>query len=410
MQVYLVGGAVRDRLLGLPVRERDWVVVGARTTDLDALGYRRVGRDFPVYLHPQTNEEYALARTERKTAPGYRGFTVHADPTVTLEEDLQRRDLTINAMAEDRDGNILDPVGGRAHLEARVLHHVSDAFREDPVRLLRVARFAARFHHLGFRVAPGTRALMAAMVRNGEVSALVAERVWQETERALAEPDPSVYFEVLRDCGALAVVFPEVEALFGVPQPARWHPEIDTGLHVMLALDHAARRGFSTEVRFAVLVHDLGKGTTPPEQLPSHPGHEERSVALLQELCQRLAVPNRCRDLAIAVARHHGVCHRALELRPVTLLRLLESLDAFRASARVVPFLDACEADARGRTGLEDQPYPQRSLVEAVWQAARSVDTRSVAAPGLTGEALGEAIRKARLAAVAAVRGDFKPD
>jgi tRNA nucleotidyltransferase (CCA-adding enzyme) len=414
MQTYLVGGAVRDQLLGLPVRERDWVVVGATPGELEKLGYRRVGRDFPVYLHPESSEEYALARTERKTGPGYRGFEVQADPSVTLEEDLQRRDLTINAMAQTADGRIIDPAGGRAHLEARLLHHVSDAFREDPVRILRVARFAARLHDLGFRVAPATQALMRAMVGAGEAAALVPERVWQETASALAEPRPDVFIQVLRDCGALAVVFPEVDALYGVPQPANWHPEIDTGVHVGLALRQAARLSFSTEVRFAVLVHDLGKGTTPQAEWPRHVGHEERSVELVRALCQRLAVPNRFRDLGLAVARNHGLCHRALELRPVTLLKLLESLDAFRRGERVTDFLDACEADARGRTGLEDQPYPQRDLVLAAWRAALAVDTRAIAAPGgagegLNGEKLGEAIRNARLAAVAAAREEFSP-
>jgi tRNA nucleotidyltransferase (CCA-adding enzyme) len=409
MQIYLVGGAVRDQLLGLPVRERDWVVVGATPAQLESLGYRRVGRTFPVYLHPETNEEYALARTERKTGPGYRGFEVHADPSVTLEEDLQRRDLTINAIAQTSAGELVDPAGGRAHLQARLLHHVSDAFREDPVRILRVARFAARFHHLGFRVAPATVELMRAMVAGGEVAALVAERVWQETVSALAEPRPDIYVQVLRDCGALKVVFPEIDALFGVPQPPQWHPEIDTGVHVLLCLRVAARLAFSTEVRFAVLVHDLGKGTTPKAELPRHVGHEQRSVDLVAALCQRLAVPNRFRDLALAVARHHGLCHRALELRPVTILELLESLDAFRRGNRVTEFLDACEADARGRTGLEEQPYPQRELVLSAWQAALAVDTRAVTAPGgagdgLSGEALGAAIRNARLAAVVAAR------
>jgi len=405
MQIYLVGGAVRDQLLGLPVRERDWVVVGATPDQLEALGYRRVGRDFPVYLHPDTHEEYALARTERKTGPGYRGFEVHADPSVTLEEDLQRRDLTINAIAQTADGEVLDPAGGQAHLKARLLHHISDAFREDPVRILRVARFAARFHELGFRVAPATLDLMRAMVAGGEVATLVPERVWQETASALAEQRPDVYIQVLRDCGALKVVFPEVDALFGVPQPPQWHPEIDTGVHVLLCLREAARRSFSTEVRFAVLVHDLGKGTTPRAELPRHVGHEQRSVELVLELCQRLAVPNRFRDLAVAVARNHGLCHRALELRPLTILNLLESLDAFRRGHRVPEFLDACEADARGRTGLEERPYPQRELVFSAWEAALAVDTRAVAGSGgagnsLTGEALGEAIRRARLAAV----------
>jgi tRNA nucleotidyltransferase (CCA-adding enzyme) len=412
MQTYLVGGAVRDRLLGLPVRERDWVVVGATARDLEAVGYRRVGRDFPVFLHPTTGEEYALARTERKTGPGYRGFEVQADASVTLEQDLRRRDLTINAMAEDESGQLLDPVGGRQHLDARLLHHVSDAFREDPVRILRVARFAARFHPLGFRVAPATLALMREMVRAGEAAALVPERVWQETASALAEANSDVYVQVLRDCGALAVIFPEVDALFGVPQPPRWHPEIDTGLHVLLCLREAARRGFSPEVRFAVLMHDLGKGTTPKADLPRHVGHEERGAELVLGLCRRLAVPNRFRDLAVAVTRHHGLCHRALELRPVTLLKLLEGLDAFRRGNRVSDFLDACESDAAGRTGREDEPYPQRQLVHTAWQAALSVDARAVGAAGgggegLTGEALGEAIRQARLAAVTAARDTF---
>ncbi len=412
MQIYLVGGAVRDQLLGLPVKERDWVVVGATPDELEALGYRRVGRDFPVYLHPDTSEEYALARTERKTAPGYRGFEVQADPSVTLEEDLQRRDLTINAIAQTAGGELLDPVGGQAHLQARLLHHVSDAFREDPVRVLRVARFAARFNPLGFQVAPATLALMRSMVQAGEVASLVPERVWQETASALAEPRPDVYLQVLRDCGALAVIFPEVDALFGVPQPAKWHPEIDTGVHVLLALEEAARRSFSTEVRFAVLMHDLGKGTTPKAELPRHTGHEQRGVELVIDLCQRLAVPNRFRDLAVAVARNHGLCHRALELRPATLLTLLESLDAFRRGHRVTEFLDACEADARGRTGLADQPYPQRDLLLAAWQAALAVDTSAVVGPGgtgegLRGEAIGEAIRQARLVAVSAARKQF---
>lgn len=407
MQFYLVGGAVRDQLLGLPVRERDWVVVGATPAELEALRYRRVGRDFPVYLHPDTNEEYALARTERKTGPGYRGFEVRADSSVTLEEDLQRRDLTINAMAQTADGEVIDPTGGQAHLEARLLHHVADAFREDPVRILRVARFAARFHGLGFKVAPATIDLMKSMVAAGEVSTLVPERVWQETASALGGPRPDVYIQVLRDCGALGVIFPEIDALFGVPQPARWHPEIDTGVHVLLALREAASRSFSSEVRFAVLVHDLGKGTTPAADLPSHTGHEKRSVELVLDLCQRLAAPNRFRDLAVAVARNHGLCHRAMELRPATLLSLLESLDAFRRGDRVTEFLDACEADARGRTGLETQPYPQRELVAAAWQAAMAVDTRTIAGAGLSGEAIGEAIRTARLAAVTAARKQY---
>jgi tRNA nucleotidyltransferase (CCA-adding enzyme) len=407
MQIYLVGGAVRDRLLGLPVRERDWVVVGATPAEMEAQGYRRVGRSFPVYLHPTTHEEYALARTELKTGPGYHGFDVRSDPSVTLEDDLQRRDLTINAIAEDPSGALIDPAGGQIHLRERLLHHVSDAFREDPVRILRVARFAARFHGLGFRVADATRQLMREMVEAGEVAALVPERVWQETGSALGESRPDIYFEVLHDCGALAVVFPEVAALFGVPQPEKWHPEIDTGRHILLALAQSARLGHTPEVRFAVLVHDLGKGTTPKAELPRHFGHEERGVALVRQLCDRLAIPNRFRDLAIAVTRHHGNCHRALELKPATILALLESLDAFRKVNRLEPFLDACEADARGRTGLESMPYPQRELLFSVWQAARSVDTATVASRGLAGEALGAAIRQARLEACIGARARF---
>ena len=410
MQIYLVGGAVRDRLLGLPVRERDWVVVGATPAELEAQGYRRVGRSFPVYLHPVTHEEYALARTELKTGPGYHGFDVRSDPSVTLEEDLQRRDLTINAIAEDSFGTLIDPAGGQTHLRERLLHHVSAAFREDPVRILRVARFAARFHDLGFRVADATLHLMREMVAAGEVAALVPERVWQETESALGESRPDIYFQVLHDCGALAVVFPEVAALFGVPQPEKWHPEIDTGRHILLALRESARLGHEREVRFAVLVHDLGKGTTPKSELPRHLGHEQRCIALVEQLCDRLAIPNRFRDLAIAVTRQHGNCHRALELKPATLLSLLESLDAFRRADRVEPFLDACEADARGRTGLETRPYPQRELIHAVWQAARSVDTATIARQGLAGEALGAAIRQARLDACAAARARFMAD
>ena len=401
MQTYLVGGAVRDRLLGLPVRERDWVVVGGTPAELEALGYRRVGASFPVYLHPDSGEEYALARTETKTAPGYRGFAVHAEPDVTLEEDLRRRDLTINAMAEDGEGRVVDPYGGRRDIDARLLRHVSDAFREDPVRILRVARFAARFHALGFRVAPETLALMREMVAAGEANVLVPERVWQETESALGEPRPDVFLAVLRDCGALAVVFPEVEALFGVPQPADWHPEVDTGVHLLMAMEQAARLGATPEARFAVLVHDLGKGTTPQEEWPSHKGHEERSVALTLALCQRLGVPNRYRELGVAVARFHGLCHLALVLRPGTILDLLEGVDAFRRGVRFEDFLAACEADARGRLGREQEPYPQAALLRSALAAASGVDAAALAAQGLGGEALREALRQARTQAIA---------
>ena len=404
MQVYLVGGAVRDQLLGLPARERDWVVVGATPEALEQQGYQRVGREFPVFLHPQTREEYALARTERKTGPGYRGFAVHAEPDVTLEQDLERRDLTINAIARDDDGTFIDPYGGRQDLADRILRHVSEAFREDPVRVLRVARFAARFHNLGFRVAPATLALMRAMVADGECDALVPERVWRETESALGETRPDVFFRVLRECGALQVIYPELDALFGVPQPPRWHPEIDTGEHVMLVLQQAARLSDSTAVRFAAAMHDLGKGTTPSADWPRHIGHETRGVELVDALCERLAVPNRCRALAVHVTRFHGLCHRAAELRPRTILDLLESVDAFRRPDRFDEFLLACEADARGRTGMAERDYPQAAILQRARAAAAAVDAAPIRAQGVTGPALGEAIREARVAAIAATR------
>ncbi len=398
MQVYLVGGALRDRLLGRPIRERDWVVVGAEPTELLAQGFAPVGREFPVFLHPQTHEEYALARLERKVAPGYRGFTTQFSPEVTLEEDLRRRDLTINAMAENESGEIVDPYGGRRDLEARVLRHVSEAFVEDPVRILRVARFAARFAPLGFTVAAETTALMVRMVQSGEVRALVPERVWQETERALSEPRPEVFFEVLRGCGALAQIFPEIDALFGVPQPAQWHPEIDTGVHVLLALRQAAQNGASTVVRFAVLVHDLGKALTPRERWPTHPGHEEAGVPLIEALALRLKAPNEHRELAVLTARHHTNVHRALELKPVTVLKLLESTDAFRRPERFAELLLACEADARGRAGLEDRLYPQAEYLRRARAEAALVSLSEEDRRELQGPALGARMRERRLA------------
>lgn len=404
MQIYLVGGAVRDRLLGLPVGERDWVVVGATAADMEALGYRQVGASFPVYLHPRTGEEHALARTERKTGPGYRGFAVNADAGVTLEEDLLRRDLTINAIAEDADGRLIDPHGGQADLAARRLRHVSDAFREDPVRILRVARFAARFAPLGFEVAPETLQLMREMVAAGEVAALVPERIWQETEAAMGSARPDVFIAVLRACGALAVIFPEVDALWGIPQPARWHPEIDTGVHLLMVLQQAALLSSRSEVRFAVLVHDLGKAGTPREYWPRHHGHEERGAEIVEALCRRLSAPNRFRQLGVAVARYHGLCHRALELRPATILGLLEGIGALRHDGRLEDFLAACEADARGRTGREQAPYPQAALLRACLQAARQVDATPLLASGLGGKALGAALREARVQAIAACR------
>jgi tRNA nucleotidyltransferase (CCA-adding enzyme) len=410
MKVYEVGGAVRDALLGLPVVERDWVVVGASAEELTAMGFKRVGKDFPVFLHPTTGEEYALARTERKTAPGYTGFTFDAAPTVTLEDDLKRRDLTINAIARAENGELVDPWAGRADLAARVLRHVSPAFREDPLRVLRVARFAARFAPLGFEVAPETLELMKAIVAAGEMEALRPERVWQETVKALATERPDVYIETLRACGALRRVFPEVDALFGVPQPAQWHPEIDTGVHTLMALRLAARLSGSEPVRFAVLVHDLGKATTPEELLPRHHGHEQRSEQLLEQLCSRLPVPNRFRDLARLVARHHGTIHKAAELKPQTVLRLIMAADGLRQPGRFDEMLLACEADARGRTGLEERSYPQAERLRAALRAAKDVDAAKVKADsGLDGEALGRALHDARLAAIKAVLKAQRP-
>jgi tRNA nucleotidyltransferase (CCA-adding enzyme) len=400
VQVYLVGGAVRDELLGRPVRERDWVVVGSTPAALEALGYTPVGRDFPVFLHPQTREEYALARTERKVGPGYRGFVTEFSPQVTLEEDLRRRDLTINAIARDAAGALIDPFGGRRDLEARVLRHVSAAFVEDPVRVLRVARFAARFAPAGFAIAPETLALMRDIVASGEIDALVPERLWKELERALGEPRPDAFVTTLRDCGALARVLPEVDALFGVPQPARWHPEIDTGEHVLMTLRVAARRETPATVRFALLAHDIGKGVTPPARWPSHHGHEEAGVPLIERLCARLRAPAAFRELAVTVCRLHTLVHRALELRTTTVLELLERADAFRRPGRFTEFLEACECDARGRGGLEDRDYPQRARLETALAAARGVLLDAASRAGLEGEQLGARLRERRLEAI----------
>ncbi len=399
IQVCVVGGAVRDRLLGLPVRDRDHVVVGATPEEMTALGFRPVGKDFPVFLHPRSQEEYALARTERKTAPGYKGFLVHASPEVTLEEDLRRRDLTINAMAECADG-LVDPFGGRADLEARVLRHVSESFAEDPVRILRVARFAARFPD--FAIAPETLELMGRMVAAGEVDALVPERVWQELSRGIMEATPSRMVLALRECGALARLLPELDRLFGVPQPPQHHPEVDTGKHVMLVLDEAARMGAGLAVRWAALLHDLGKGLTPIESLPRHHGHEGRGAELARTVSERLRAPAECRDLALLVAREHGLVHRALELRPATVVDLLERVDAFRRPARFEGILSACEADFRGRPGWEARPFPQADRLRAALTAARGVDTAAIARnPGA--QPIPEAIRAARVAAVQAL-------
>jgi len=400
MKIYLVGGAVRDLLLNRSPRERDYVVVGATEEEMLALGYRLVGKDFPVFLHPETGEEYALARTERKVAPGYRGFVVHAAPEVTLEEDLRRRDLTINALAQDEDGKVIDYFGGRADLEKRVLRHVSAAFQEDPLRVLRVARFAARYADLGFRVADETQALMRGMTESGELEALVPERIWQELVRALQEATPSRFFLTLRDCGALHWVFPEVDRLWGVPQPELWHPEIDTGRHTLLALDLAAGLSQDPEVRFAVLTHDLGKGLTPADGWPRHRGHEERSVRLVDALCDRLKAPKRFRELARITARYHGKVHRAQELRPVTALEVLEGADAFRRPERFQQMLLACEADYRGRDGFRSRPYPQADLFRGALAATKVVDLRALLDAGAPAQRIQTALRDSRLKAL----------
>ena len=398
MKIYAVGGAVRDRLLGRPVADQDYVVVGSTPEQMEQLGYRPVGKDFPVFLHPQTHEEYALARTERKTARGYKGFEIQASPEVTLEQDLARRDLTINAIARDDEGNIIDPHHGVDDLKAGILRHVGDAFVEDPVRVLRVSRFAARF---GFAIAPETIELMREMVRDGEVDHLVPERVWQELARGLMEDKPSRMLLALRDCGALQRVLPEVDALFGVPQPAQHHPEVDTGLHILLVVDCAAALSYPLTVRFAALTHDLGKAATPHEQWPKHHGHEQKSVELVEKLCERLRVPGECRDLAVLTARYHGDVHRAEELRPATVLKLLAAADIYRKPARFEELLAACSCDYRGRSGLETRAYPQADLLRAAAAAARAVDAGAIA-QGFNGDPgrIAAAIESARLEAV----------
>ncbi len=398
LNTYLVGGAVRDELLGLAVRDRDYVVVGATPQDMLARGFKPVGRDFPVFLHPDDHCEYALARSERNVAPGYHGFEFNTDPTVTLEEDLSRRDLTINAMARDRDGALIDPYNGAADLRQRVLRHVSPAFVEDPVRVLRVARFAARYAALDFTVHPDTLALMRRMVDNGEVNALVPERVWQELSAALSETRPSRFIEVLRDCAALARLLPEVDALFGVPQTPRWHPEVDTGVHVLMALDQAA--GLANEVVFAVLVHDLGKGLTPVDVLPAHHGHEAGGVPLVESVCARLKTPNKHRDLALKVCRWHLHAHRAMELTAGQLAKLFERVDAHRQPVLFEQFILACQADATGRAGDEFSVYPQADFLRAAFQAAGRVDVQGLMAAGHSGPQLGERIRQMRVAAI----------
>lgn len=385
MKIYLVGGAVRDSLLGLPVTEKDWVVVGATPENLLTQGYQQVGKDFPVFLHPVSRDEYALARTERKSGKGYTGFVCHAAPDVTLEQDLLRRDLTINAIARTERGDLIDPYHGRRDLENRVLRHVSDAFSEDPLRVLRVARFAARFAHLGFQIAEETMALMQKMAHEGELAYLTPERVWKETEKALGTSSPDVYFQVLRDCGALAVLFPEIDNLYGVPAPAKWHPEIDTGIHTMMTVAMAARLSPEIDVRFATLCHDLGKGLTPPELWPRHHGHGPAGVKLVEALCQRLRVPNPIRDLAKLVAEYHDLIHTVQVLQPKTLLKLFDAIDVWRKPQRLEQLALTSEADARGRAGFEDTPYPQGDYLREAFRVASLVSSADVVADGFKG-------------------------
>jgi tRNA nucleotidyltransferase (CCA-adding enzyme) len=401
MKIYKVGGAVRDNLLGRPVKDRDWVIVGGSPQEMESLGYRAVGKDFPVFLHPDTQEEYALARTERKTGTGYKGFSFHTSPDVTLEDDLKRRDLTINAMAEDENGELVDPFNGKQDLDAGILRHVSSAFTEDPLRVLRVARFAARF---GFTIAEETMTLMRAMCASGELETLVVERVWSETETALGEKYPTRFLLVLRSCNALEVLFPEIDQLFGIPQPKQHHPEIDTGMHTIMVLNQAARLSDDTQIRFAALVHDLGKGETSEREWPAHHGHEERGVKLINDLCNRYRIPNQYRDLAIIVARHHLGCHRIEEMRPGTILNKLESIDAFRRAERFEQFLLVCEADARGRSGFADRDYPQADYLRKALSAAKQVDSQTLTDKGLEGEAMAEAIRQRRIEAISQLR------
>lgn len=389
---------MRDELLGFAVKDKDYVVVGSTPEAMLAAGFKPVGKDFPVFLHPKTHDEYALARTERKTAKGYKGFVVHAAPDVTLEQDLARRDLTINAIAKTDDGQLIDPFNGRADIQSKTLRHVSDAFSEDPVRILRIARFAARLQD--FQVAPETMALMRQMVQAGEVDALVAERVWQELAKGLMEAKPSRMFEVLRACGALQKILPELDKLWGVPQPAQYHPEVDTGVHVMMVIDYAAQQNFSLPIRFAALMHDLGKGTTPPDILPKHIGHEQRSVNLLKEVCKRLRVPNDCKELGVMVAKFHGKLHQALQMRPATLVEFLQELDAIRQPQRFNDFLKACEADSRGRTGFENCATPAADLMQRVLSAVLTVDAGAVAANCENAEQIKARVFEARLNAL----------
>jgi tRNA nucleotidyltransferase (CCA-adding enzyme) len=407
MKIYLVGGAVRDELMGYPFTERDWVVVGANVDDMLAAGYQQVGKDFPVFLHPETKEEHALARTERKTAAGYKGFEVHASPDVTLEDDLVRRDLTINAIAKDEEGEFIDPYGGIPDINNKVLRHVSDAFQEDPVRILRIARFLARYAHLGFSIADETMALMRDMVSAGEVDALVPERVWQETKKALSEKTPTAFISALRDCGALHRIIPELDCLFGVPQPEEHHPEIDTGIHTLMVLEQACLLSSDADVRFAALLHDLGKGTTPQEEWPRHIGHEARGADIVKKVCQRLRVPNEFRDLAEHTARFHLHYHRALELKPATVVKTLEQLDAFRKPERFEKFLLASEADARGRPGYETKEFPQGDYFRQALALAKDIDIDELRSLGFENLALANKIKEVRIGKVTELKSQF---
>lgn len=407
MDIFLVGGAVRDQLLGLTVNEQDWVVVGSTPQQMVDLNFTPVGKDFPVFLHPTTKEEYALARTERKTGPGYSGFECYAADDVSLEEDLLRRDLTINAIAKDADGNLVDPHNGIKDIEAKILRHVSDAFAEDPVRILRVARFAARFHHLGFSIASETMTLMSNMVTNGEVNHLVAERIWKEWSRALSEQAPEVFITVLNECGALKVLMPEIHRLFGVPQPPKHHPEIDCGIHSLMSLQQAALLSNNCEVRFAALVHDLGKGVTPSDVLPSHHGHEQSGLSIIEDLCRRLTIPNDFKHLARAVCQFHTHCHRAFELNPKTIVNTLEQLDAFRRPERFDQFLLACEADSRGRTGFENREYPQADFFRQALSACSAISAKQVDKEKFEGKEIGAEIHRLRVAAVKKLKSEM---
>jgi tRNA nucleotidyltransferase (CCA-adding enzyme) len=397
VKIYKVGGCVRDHLLGLPIVDIDWVVTGTTVDNMRSAGYQTVGKDFPVFLHPKTKQEYALARSERKTAPGYHGFDFNTDPTITIEQDLLRRDLTINAIAEDEDGNLIDPYGGQADIEKRILRHVSDAFVEDPVRVLRVARFAARFNHLGFKLAPETIQLIREIGTSGELGTLVAERVWSEMSRALGESNPSIFFKTLRECDVLASLFPEIDNLYGVPQTAKYHPEIDTGIHVMMALEKSAKLNFDNETRFAVLMHDLGKATTPTDILPSHHGHEQRGVKLVTSFCKRWKVPKAHTELALITTEYHTHIHRAFDLKPTTLLKLFTKTDVFRKPERFKKMLQACLSDVRGRTDFENNPYPQATFINQLADKLCHADISQIIQSNLDGKALGEAIQNLRL-------------